>query len=86
MELAEPLVTINEETGIFIKPDNILLGKDNKLKLSDFGSSLRMNEPEDNILLTLGDIYFFPPELVEDKEKEKKNIDYKAVDILDLYI
>ena len=60
MELAEPLVTINEETGIF------------KLKLSDFGSSLRMNEPEDNILLTLGDIYFFPPELVEDKEKEKK--------------
>ena len=125
MELAEPLVTINEETGIFtlnnkfdnnkydeklikkwileiasslkflhdnnivhcdIKPDNILLGKDDKLKLSDFCSSLRMNEPEDNILLTLGDIYFFPPELVEDKEKEKKSIDYKAVDIWDLGI
>ena len=125
MELAEPLVTINEETGIFtlnnkfdnnkydeklikkwileiasglkflhenniahcdIKSDNILLGKDGKLKLSDFGSSLRMNEPEDNILLTLGDIYFFPPELVEDKEKEKKSIDYKAVDIWDLGI
>jgi [calcium/calmodulin-dependent protein kinase] kinase len=125
MELAEPLVTINEETGIFtlnnkfdnnkydeklikkwileiasglkflhenniahcdIKSDNILLGKDGKLKLSDFGSSLRMNEPEDNILRTQGNIYFFPPELVEDKEKEKKSIDYKAVDIWDLGI
>ena len=125
MELAEPLVTINEETGIFtlnnkfdnnkydeklikkwileiasglkflhenniahcdIKSDNILLGKDGKLKLSDFGSSLRMNEPDDNILRTQGNIYFFPPELVEDKEKEKKSIDYKAVDIWDLGI
>jgi len=125
MELAEPLVTINEETGIFtlnnkfdnnkydeklikkwileiasglkflhenniahcdIKSDNILLGKDGKLKLSDFGSSLRMNEPEDNILRTQGNIYFFPPELVEDKEKEKRSIDYKAVDIWDLGI
>ena len=73
MELAEPLVTINEETVIFtlnnkfdnnkydeklikklsilykfskiyIKPDNILLGKDDKLKLSDFFISLIMNE------------------------------------------
>ena len=125
MELAEPLVTVNEETGVFtlnnkfnndkydekltkkwildiasglkflhdnniahcdIKSDNILLGKDDKLKLSDFCSSLRMNEPEDNILLILGNIYFFPRELVEDKEKEKKNIDYKAVDIWDLCI
>ena len=120
MELAEPLITVNEETGIFtlnnkfdnnkydeklikqwildialgikflhenniahcdIKSDNILLGKDGKCKLSDFGSSLRMNEPEDNILRTQGNIYFFPPELVEDKEKEKKSIDYQAVDI-----
>jgi len=120
MELAEPLISVNEETGIFtlnnkydnekydeeivkkwifdiasgikflhenniahcdIKSDNILLGKDGKCKLSDFGSSLRINEPEDNILRTQGNIYFFPPELVEDKEKEKKTIDYKAVDI-----
>ena len=125
MELAEPLVTVNEETGVFtlnnkfdndkydeklikkwildiasglkflhdnniahcdIKSDNILLGKDGKCKLSDFGSSLRMNEPEDNILRTQGNIYFFPPELVEDKEKEKKSIDYKAVDIWDFGI
>ena len=125
MELAEPLITVNEETGIFtlnsrfdnnkydeklikkwileiasgikflhdndiahcdIKSDNILLGKDGKCKLSDFGSSLRMNEPEDNILRTQGNIYFFPPELVEDKEKEKKSIDYKAVDIWDFGI
>ena len=120
MELAEPLITVNEETGIFtlnnkfdnnkydeklikqwildiasgikflhenniahcdIKSDNILLGKDGKCKLSDFGSSLRMNEPEDNILRTQGNIYFFPPELVEDMEKEKKSIDYQKVDI-----
>ena len=125
MELAEPLVTVNEETGVFtlnsifdnnkydeklikkwildiasglkflhdnniahcdIKSDNILFGKDGKCKLSDFGSSLRMNEPEDNILRTQGNIYFFPPELVEDKEKEKKSIDYKAVDIWDFGI
>jgi len=117
MELAEPLITVSEDTGIFtlnkkfgdnydeklikkwifeiasgikflhdnniahcdIKSDNILLGKDGKCKLSDFGSSLRFNEPDDNILRTQGNIYFFPPELVE--EKEKKDIDYKAVDI-----
>ena len=117
MELAEPLVTVDEDTGIFtlnkkfdnkydeklikkwildiasgikflhdnniahcdIKSDNILLGKDGKCKLSDFGSSLRINEPDDNILRTQGNIYFFPPELVE--EKEKKAIDYRAVDI-----
>lgn len=117
MELAEPLITVDEDTGIFtlnkkfennydeklikkwildiasgikflhdnniahcdIKSDNILLGKDGKCKLSDFGSSLRINEPDDNILRTQGNIYFFPPELVE--EKEKKDIDYKAVDI-----
>ena len=88
MEIASSLKFLHDNNIVHcdIKPDNILLGKDDKLKLSDFCSSLRMNEPEDNILLTLGDIYFFPPELVEDKEKEKKNIDYKAVDIWDLCI
>ena len=74
MEIASGLKFLHENNIAHcdVKSDNILLGKDGKLKLSDFGSSLRMNEPEDNILLTLGDIYFFPPELVEDKVKEKK--------------
>ena len=88
MEIASSLKFLHDNNIVHcdIKPDNILLGKDDKLKLSDFCSSLRMNEPEDNILLTLGDIYFFPPELVEDKEKEKKSIDYNAVNIWDLDI
>ena len=88
MEIASCLKFLHENNIAHcdIKSDNILLGKDGKLKLSDFGSSLRMNEPEDNILRTQGNIYFFPPELVEDKEKEKKSIDYKAVDIWDLGI
>ena len=67
-----------------IKSDNIVLGKDGHCKLADFGNSLRINEGEnDNFLRTQGNIYFFPPELVEEKEKEKekKNIDYKCVDI-----
>ena len=67
-----------------IKSDNIVLGKDGHCKLADFGNSLRINEDEnENFLRTQGNIYFFPPELVEEKEKEKekKNIDYKPVDI-----
>ena len=67
-----------------IKSDNIVLGKDDHCKLADFGNSLRINEDEnENFLRTQGNIYFFPPELVEEKEKEKekKNIDYKPVDI-----
>ena len=65
-----------------IKSDNILLGKDGKCKLADFGNSLRINEGDnDNFIRTQGNIYFFPPELVEEKEKEKKAIDYKPVDI-----
>ena len=65
-----------------IKSDNIVLGEDGHCKLADFGNSLRINEDEnENFLRTQGNIYFFPPELVEEKEKEKKNIDYKPVDI-----
>ena len=68
-----------------IKSDNIVLGKDGKCKLADFGNSMRINEGDkDNFIRTQGNIYFFPPELVEEKEKEKeekKSIDYKPVDI-----
>jgi len=65
-----------------IKSDNIVLGKDGHCKLADFGNSLRINEDDnENFLRTQGNIYFFPPELVEEKEKDKKNIDYKPVDI-----
>jgi [calcium/calmodulin-dependent protein kinase] kinase len=65
-----------------IKSDNIVIGKEGKCKLADFGNSLRINEGEnDNFIRTQGNIYFFPPELVDEKEKDKKTIDYKAVDI-----
>ena len=72
-----------------IKSDNIVLGKDGHCKLADFGNSLRINDKDndsENFLRTQGNIYFFPPELVEEKEKEKKNIDYKSVDIWTLGI
>ena len=72
-----------------IKSDNIVLGKDGHCKLADFGNSLRINDKandNENFLRTQGNIYFFPPELVEEKEKEKKNIDYKSVDIWTLGI
>ena len=60
-----------------------MLGKDGKCKLADFGNSLRIKEGDGDFLRTQGNIYFFPPELVDEKEKEKdkKNIDYKSVDI-----
>ena len=65
-----------------IKSDNSVIGKEGKCKLADFGNSLRINEGEnDNFIRTQGNIYFFPPELVDEKEKDKKTIDYKAVDI-----
>ena len=99
MELAEPLITVSEDTGIFtlnkkfgdnydeklikkwifeiasgikflhdnniahcdIKSDNIVIGKEGKCKLADFGNSLRINEGDnDNFIRTQGNIYFFP--------------------------
>ena len=65
-----------------IKSDNIVLDKDGRCKLGDFGNSLRINEGDnDNFLRTQGNIYFFPPELVDEREKDKKSIDYRPVDI-----
>ena len=65
-----------------IKSDNIVLDKDGRCKLGDFGNSLRINEVDnDNFLRTQGNIYFFPPELVDEREKDKKSIDYRPVDI-----
>ena len=65
-----------------IKSDNIVLDKDGRCKLADLGNSLRINEGDnDNFLRTQGNIYFFPPELVDEKEKDKKIIDYRKVDI-----
>ena len=58
------------------------MDKDGRCKLGDFGNSLRFKEEDnDNFLRTQGNIYFFPPELVDEKEKDKKNIDYRPVDI-----
>lgn len=63
-----------------IKPDNILIDKDGHCKLGDFGLSLILDGKENDLpAKSEGNIYFFPPEFID--EKEDKPFSCKPVDI-----
>jgi serine/threonine protein kinase len=46
-----------------IKPDNILLTKEKRVKITDFGVSLMMENNCDEIATTAGSSYYFAPEV-----------------------
>eukprot|EP00347_Sterkiella_histriomuscorum_P024516 403330837 len=48
-----------------IKPDNLLLDEQDRLKISDFGVSFLMENGSDEIATTAGSNYFFAPEVCQ---------------------
>ena len=86
MQLLETLKFLHEECKIIhrdIKPDNIFLGKDNNIKLLDFGLSAYLENPN-NILVSRrslkGAVRYAPPEILMFQERI---YDYK-IDIFSL--
>jgi serine/threonine protein kinase len=47
-----------------IKPENILWGEDGEIKLSDFGWSIKSNQPRETLCGTLD---YLSPEMLEGK-------------------
>jgi [calcium/calmodulin-dependent protein kinase] kinase len=63
-----------------IKSDNILIDKNGHCKIADFGCSIKLKNGQPDIFSkTEGNMYFFPPEFVDGKNK--KQFGYKPVDI-----
>lgn len=48
-----------------IKPDNLLLDQDDRIKIADFGVSFIMENGSDEITATAGSNYFFAPEVTK---------------------
>uniref|UniRef100_A0A914QFF0 Aurora kinase n=1 Tax=Panagrolaimus davidi TaxID=227884 RepID=A0A914QFF0_9BILA len=54
---------------VIIKPENILIGADNELKLADFGWSV--HAPSNNRQTMCGTLDYLPPEMVKGDSYDK---------------
>ncbi|KAJ2552385.1 Protein kinase [Coemansia sp. RSA 1933] len=50
-----------------IKSDNVLLGRDGQVKITDFGLCVKMAEQRRNIIETIGTLYWMAPEVIKQK-------------------
>lgn len=67
-----------------IKPDNLLLGADGRVRICDFGSA-HLCAPEDTMLRTVGTPAFFTPEMCAGKPFSARGADLWALGVC-LYI
>lgn len=61
-----------------IKPDNILVNKDNTLHITDFGVSQSFKDSNDETTLKFGTVAYHPPEVYSDKPFSAKSTDIWA--------
>jgi len=60
------LFIVHEKANVVhrdIKPDNLLIDENDRIKISDFGVSFIMENGSDEIATTAGSNYFFAPEV-----------------------
>lgn len=67
-----------------VKPDNMLLGADGRVRLGDFGSA-RLCGADDRMLRTVGTPAFFTPEMCEGRPYSARQADVWALGVC-LYI
>ena len=82
LDIAKGLKFLHENNVVHrdIKSDNILIDKNGKCKIADFGCSIKLKSNQADLFSkTEGNMYFFPPEFVDGKSK--KQFGYKPVDI-----
>ena len=82
LNIAKGLKFLHENNVVHrdIKSDNILIDKNGKCKIADFGCSIKLKSNQADLFSkTEGNMYFFPPEFVDGKSK--KQFGYKPVDI-----
>lgn len=68
------LTYCHEESSIIhrdVKPENIMLDKDDKAYLVDFGVSTLFEGDDDRLKGTAGSVRFFAPEIVRTGQKDK---------------
>ena len=81
LDIAKGLKFLHENGIVHrdIKSDNIVVSSDNHCKIADFGMAIKLNEKGDCFSRTEGNLFFYPPEFCDGKEK--KVFGYKPVDI-----
>jgi [calcium/calmodulin-dependent protein kinase] kinase len=83
-DLLEGIEYCHEVAGVIhrdIKPDNLLLTKDDHVKLVDFGISYVMNNGLDEERLTLGSSYYLAPEMCKGELYKGKQTDVWAAGV-----
>ena len=64
-----------------MKPENLLLGKDDVVKIADFGVSFMMNEGSDESKTTLGSTFYLAPEICKGKVYKGRKTDIWAAGV-----
>ena len=55
-----------------LKPDNIIINKDNKIKIAGFSISKVLNSNDEHLIEVIGTVHYMAPEIMKGKEYNRK--------------